>query len=105
MEAIVATSRTPDVLREVGGRLKALRLQQNRRVSDLAADSGVSPRTINRLEAGHSIGTENLVQIMRALGRLQAFEAFVPMPEVSPYDVERLRGKIRRRASRRGRDW
>ena len=105
MGVIVATSRTPDVLREVGARLKTLRLQQNRRVSDLAADSGVSPRTINRLEAGHSIGTENLVQVMRALGRLQAFEAFIPVPEVSPYDVERLRGKIRRRASRRVRDW
>ena len=105
MKAIVATSRTPDVLREVGARLKALRLQQNRRVSDLAADAGVSPRTINRIEAGHSVGTGNLVQIMRALGRLQAFDTFIPMPEVSPYDVEKLRGKIRRRASRRGRDW
>ena len=105
MGAIVATSRTPDVLREVGARLKALRLQQNRRVSDLAADSGVSPRTINRLEAGHSVGTENLVRVMRALGRLQAFEAFIPVPEVSPYDVERLRGKTRRRASRGSREW
>ena len=49
MPAIVATSRTPDVLREVGARLRALRLQQNRRVKDLAADAGVSPRTIDRL--------------------------------------------------------
>ena len=105
MKTIVATSRTPDVLREVGARLKALRLQQNRRISDLSADSGVSPRTINRLEAGHSVGTENLIRVMRALGRLQAFEAFLPVPEVSPYDVEKLRGRIRRRASRGGREW
>lgn len=104
MPAIVATSRTPDVLREVGGRLRALRLQQNRRVKDLAADAGVSPRTIDRLEAGRSIGTANLVRVMRGLGRLQAFEAFVPVPEVSPYDVERLRGRIRQRASRGDRD-
>ena len=104
MPAIVATSRTPDVLRQVGGRLRALRLQQNRRVKDLAADAGVSPRTIDRLEAGRSIGTANLVRVMRGLGRLQAFEAFVPVPEVSPYDVERLRGRIRQRASRGDRD-
>lgn len=104
MAAIVATSRTPDVLRELGARLKTLRLQQNLRVQDLAADSGVSPRTIDRLEAGHSVGTENLVRVMRGLGRLQAFEAFVPMPEVSPYEIARLRGKVRRRASRRARD-
>ncbi|MCE2455141.1 MAG: helix-turn-helix transcriptional regulator [Gemmatimonadetes bacterium] len=105
MRAIVATSRTPDVLRELGARLKALRLQQNRRVSDLAAASGVSQRTINRLEAGSSVGTDNLVRVMRALGRLQAFEVFVPVPEVSPYDVERLRGKVRRRASRSRDEW
>ena len=104
MPAIVATSRTPDILREVGGRLRALRLQQNRRVKDLGADAGVSPRTIDRLEAGRSIGTANLVRVMRGLGRLQAFEAFVPAPEVSPYDVERLRGRIRQRASRGDRD-
>lgn len=105
MRAIVATSRTPDVLREVGARLKAVRLRQNRRVRDLAADAGVSPRTIDRLEAGRNIGTENLVRVMRALGRLQAFDALVPVPEVSPYDVERLRGKVRRRASRGDREW
>ena len=104
MPAIVATSRTPDVLREVGARLRALRLQQNRRVKDLAADAGVSPRTIDRLEVGRSIGTKNLVRVMRGLGRLQAFEAFIPVPEVSPYDVERLRGRIRQRASRGDRD-
>ena len=104
MATIVATSRTPDVLREMGARLKTLRLQQNLRVQDLAADSGVSPRTIDRLEAGHSIGTEKLVRVMRGLGRLQAFEAFVPMPEVSPYEIARLRGRVRQRASRRARD-
>ena len=104
MSAIIATSRTPDVLREVGARLKALRLQQNRRVKDLAADAGVSPRTIDRLEAGRSVGTANLVRVMRGLGRLQAFEAFIPAPLASPYDVERLRGKVRQRASRGKRD-
>ena len=104
MATIVATSRTPDVLRELGARLKTLRLQQNLRVQDLAADSGVSPRTIDRLEAGHSIGTENLVRVMRGLGRLQAFEAFVPVPEVSPYEIARLRGRVRQRASRRAGD-
>ena len=104
MATIVATSRTPDVLRELGARLKTLRLQQNLRVQDLAADSGVSPRTIDRLEAGRSVGTENLIRVMRGLGRLQAFEAFVPVPEVSPYEIARLRGKVRQRASRRVRD-
>lgn len=101
MGAIVSTSRTPDVLREIGARLKTLRLRQNLRVKDLAIRAGVGARTIDRMEAGHSVGTDKLVRVMRGLGRLQAFEAFIPLPEPSPYEIERLRGKPRQRASRR----
>ena len=101
MGAITPTSRTPDVLRELGARLKTLRLRENLRVKDLAARAGVGARTIDRAEAGRSVGTETLVRIMRGLGRLQAFEAFVPPPEPSPYEIARLRGKTRQRASRR----
>ncbi len=101
MGVIVATSRTPDVLRELGARLKTLRLRQNLRVKDLAARAGVGTRTIDRAEAGHSVGTDTLVRIMRGLGRIQAFEALIPPPEPSPYEIEQLRGKPRQRASRR----
>ncbi len=101
MGTIVATSRTPEVMRELGARLKALRLRQNVRVKDLAARSGVGARTIDRLEAGHSVGTDTLVRIMRGLGRLQAFEALIPPVEPSPYEIEQLKGKLRQRASGR----
>ena len=101
MGTIVSTSRTPDVLRELGVRLKAVRLSQNLRVKDLAARSGVGARTIDRVEAGHGVGTDTLVRIMRGLGRIQAFEAFIPPPEPSPYEIDRMKGKQRQRASRR----
>ena len=101
MGTILSTSRTPDVLRELGARLRTLRLRRNLRVKDLAARAGVGTRTIDRVEAGHSVGTDTLVRIMRGLGRIQAFETFVPAPELSPYEIERLKGKPRQRASRR----
>lgn len=101
MGTIIQTSRTPDVLRELGARLKTLRLRHNLRVRDLAARAGVGARTIDRVEAGHNVGTETLVRVMRGLGRLQAFEAFIPPLEPSPYEIERLKGKPRQRASRR----
>ena len=101
MGAIIATSRTPDVLRELGARMKTLRLRQNLRVKDLAARAGVGARTIDRVEAGHSVGTETLVRVMRGLGQLQAFDALIPLLEPSPYEIEQLRGKPRQRASRR----
>ena len=89
------------MLRELGARLKTLRLRQNLRVKDLAARAGVGARTIDRVEAGHSVGTDTLVRVMRGLGRLQAFETLIPPPEPSPYEIEQLRGKPRQRASRR----
>lgn len=104
MTTILATSRTPDVLRELGERIKTLRLQRNLRVRDLGAASGVSARTINRLEAGSPVSTENLVRVLRGLGRLQALDAFLPPPEVSPRQIARLRGKVRQRASGPGRE-
>ncbi len=99
MTEILTTSRTPDVLREIGSRMRALRLQQNLRIQDLAADSGVSERTINRLEAGESIGTEKLIRLLRGLGRLQALDAFLPVPTLSPQAIAGLQGKVRERAS------
>ncbi len=101
MGTIVPTSRTPDVLRELGARLKTLRLRQNLRVKDLAARAGVGARTIDRVEAGHSVGTDTLVRIMRGLGRLQAFDVFIPPPEPSPYEIEQMKGRPRQRASPR----
>ena len=101
MGTIVPTSRTPDVLRELGARLKTLRLRQNLRVKDLASRAGVGARTIDRVEAGHSVGIDTLVRIMRGLGRLQAFEALIPPPQPSPYEIEQLKGRPRQRASRR----
>jgi len=99
MGSILATSRTPDVLRELGTRLRTLRLQQNQRTSDLAAASGVSERTLRRAESGEAVSTENLIRLLRGLGRLQALDAFLPTPAVSPRQIARLRGKVRERAS------
>lgn len=100
MVTILATSRTTDVLREIGARLRTLRLQQNLRTSDLAEASGTSERTIRRAETGEPVSTENLVRILRGLGRLQALDAFIPPPDISPRQIERLGGKVRERASR-----
>ena len=99
MGRILVTSRTRDVLAEVGARLRQYRLQRNLRVEDLSVASGVSERTLNRMEAGRSVGTENLVRVLRGLGRLQALDAFLPEPEVSPLQLASLGGKRRRRAS------
>lgn len=100
MRSILQTSRTDDVIAEIGNRLRQLRLAQNLRIQDLAARSGVSARTISRLENGSSVSVEHLVKVLRGLGRLQALDNLVPPPLVSPLQVAKLRGRVRERASR-----
>jgi putative transcriptional regulator len=100
MGTILATSRTPDVMRELGKRMRRLRLQRNQSIQELAEEAGVGVNTIRRLEVGQSVGTIYFVRILRAMGRLSALDAFLPEPEVSPIQVAKLKGRERQRASR-----
>jgi transcriptional regulator with XRE-family HTH domain len=87
-----------DVEAEIGQRLESIRLAQNISQSDLAAEAGVSRRTITRLENGGGISVETLIRIMRALGIANRLEALLPDPSLRPIDQVRLKGKQRQRA-------
>jgi transcriptional regulator with XRE-family HTH domain len=98
MTAITATQNTGDILREIGARLRAFRLQQNRTVEQLAAQAGVGQRTIVRAESGASMTLETLVKLLRALGRVEALEGFLPPALVSPLQLAARQGRVRARA-------
>jgi transcriptional regulator with XRE-family HTH domain len=88
------------VLLELGARIRGYRLQQNLRVIDITRLSGLPARTINRLEAGENSTLETVVRVLRALGRLDALDAFLPAPTLSPIQLAALGGQVRQRASR-----
>jgi transcriptional regulator with XRE-family HTH domain len=92
----------PAVLAELGRRLAARRLERNLTQAELAAEAGVSKRTLLRLESGESTQLTNLVRVLRALELLDALEALVPAAGVRPLEQLRAQGKRRQRASRRG---
>jgi transcriptional regulator with XRE-family HTH domain len=99
MGTILPNSRTDEVAAEIGARIKALRLAQNLRVADLAEKSGVSGRTITRLENGTPVNLEHVIRVLRGLGRLQAFDSFLPPQTVSPIQLAKMKGRTRLRAS------
>lgn len=90
------------VLVEIGRRLAAARLARNLTQAQLAAEAGVSKRTIERLEAGAvAVQLSGFVRACRTLGLLERLD--ILLPEVSPGPLEQLklrgRAPARRRAS------
>ena len=95
---ITNSTTTRDVLAELGTRLRAYRLQQNTSVMDVARSAGLGTATILRAELGRGMTLANLVRLLRALGRLDALDAFLPAPTVSPIQLAALNGHERQRA-------
>ncbi len=100
MGHIRATDTTKEVLREIGARLQGFRLQQNVTQAALAETAGVGHATVKRAEAGENIGLETIVKILRALGRVEALDSFLPEPLVSPIRLADQRERGRQRARR-----
>ena len=98
MDQFQPTATTSEILQEIGRRLQRYRLQQNRTTELVAADAGISERTLRRAESGDNPTLESLVRILRALGRLDALESFLPAPLVSPIQLAQLGGRERQRA-------
>lgn len=92
------TATTAEILREIGQRLQRYRLQQNRTIADVARDAGVGVRTVERAEAGERPTLGTVVRILRALGRLDALDAFLPAPLASPIQLAAMAGRERLRA-------
>lgn len=95
---IEANTTDDAVLTELGGRLARTRLERNLSQEKLAAEAGVSKRTVERLEAGEPVKSNSLIRTLRALGQLEILDRLVPEPVPSPVERVRLQGRRRRRA-------
>ena len=100
MGHIRVTDTTKEILREIGVRLQGFRLQQNVTQAELAEAAGVGHATVKRAEAGENIGLETIVKILRALGRVEALNSFLPEPLISPIRLAEQRERKRQRARR-----
>lgn len=82
----------------LGERIAQHRLARNWTQAHLAEESGVSTRTLVRLEAGESIQSANLIRVLRVLGLLANLDQLVPPSTPSP--LEQLRAADRPRRQR-----
>ncbi len=77
--------------RRIGEQVRDLRLRQPVSQAELARLVGVSPRTIQNLEAGNGSSLSTLVGVCRALGRTDWLETLAPPATISPMQVRRER--------------
>ena len=99
---ITAELTDASILRELGARLTAARLEQNLTQAALAEQAGVSKRTVERLESGEvAAQLSAFIRVCRALGLMDRFEALVPEPVPSPMAQLKLQGRTRKRATSR----
>ena len=87
------------IAKELGSRLKQARLRADLTQSEVASRSGLSRRTILNAEKG-KVQLENLVAILVSMGMAEQLNMFLPVQEISPIQLAKLKGQQRQRASR-----
>lgn len=96
------------ILRELGQRIKEIRIKRSLTQQELAQNAGVSFSTIARIENGTSVNMENYMKILRILNLLQNIDLLVPEQQIAPEDIlERTprRQRVSKRKSERSWKW
>jgi len=91
------------MLGELGRRVQALRLNMNMAQTVVARKAGISRRALQNLEGGRGCTLALLIRVLRALEKLDALDAMLPEPGLSPLQLAKLKGRERQRASGRRR--
>jgi len=89
------------ILEDLGRRLAQLRLARNLSQAEVARNAGVSVRTVQNAEAGHSCSLETFIRLLRALGELEGLASWLRDEGPGPIELADRKGRERRRASPR----
>ena len=84
--------------KELGDRIKALRLRKNMTQKELADATVLSLNSIKSLESGRS-KLSTLIAVLRELDALDQLDNFIPEISISPMQLAKNHGQVRQRAS------
>ncbi len=93
-----------EILKEIGKRLKKIRLQQNLTQKELSEEVGLSVSTISLIEQGNSTTVESLIRILIRLNRINDLESVFRVGENLELKLKFEKAKLkteRERASKR----
>lgn len=85
----------------LGARLRDLRLLRNLDQQSLAQAAGVSLNAVKHLESGKGARVHSLIQVLRALDRIDWLDALAPTVSISPMQMLKRGSRAPQRARRR----
>jgi len=86
-----------EYIEELGRKIKMYRISKEMSQQDLEDKTGVSKRSISRLEQGESVQLDNLFKILLALGLAANIELLVPDQSRRPsFFLEKKDDKVKR---------
>ena len=93
------------VVIQLGKELRRMRLSNNLSQAEVAKRAGLDRTTVVKLEAGRAATLLTVVQVLRAMDRLEVLDGFHEEPQLTPYQLveqqEKYLAKQRKRASRK----
>jgi transcriptional regulator with XRE-family HTH domain len=87
------------VLQMLGARLERYRLNRDESQEEVGEATGLSRRSVYKVEKGQIVTLPVFIRLLRAYGLLDRLDELVPEPAVSPVALLETAGKTRRRAS------
>ena len=87
------------IAEELGNRLKQTRLKADLTQAEVASRAGLNRRTILNAEKG-KVQLENLAAILVSMDMTDQLNLFLPIQEISPIQLAKLKRQERQRASK-----
>jgi transcriptional regulator with XRE-family HTH domain len=89
------------ILNQLGQQIKQMRLNKNMTQAQIAVHSGLSRSAVSDMENKGQGSMITFIQILRSLERLEILNHFITEAPISPIQIAKLHGKIRKRASKK----
>lgn len=94
---IFGTENNENILKELGQRLKDIRIAIPLTQKELAQRAGVSSKTVERVENGENVRITHIINILRTMNLTENLDLLVPEQTLSPTQLHDY-GKKRKRA-------
>ena len=90
------------LVREIGERMRRLRVNMSLTQKELAIKSGLAEKSIANIESGENVRFDSIISVMRVLGIISNLDVLVPDAILRPENIDFKSETVRKRVRRSG---